>query len=227
MYDFARASLNYELNLGWPVYLSTKKKYHPEAIRRALFGDLPKVFDTEFKEKFEAAKIWYEHRLIDDMVACALKWNGGFAWAYCFEGVRLSSLSSQDVSKEPCDSARSRNAYPSESKYISRVTTNLSRQRRDMLNMHNKSRIYHRGRNVFIWCWFTTIPARPPPTTAAQISSRSYSPCVRTEQNLLFIRKKTEFSNVSTTRDCELENYTYKIKQTPVGKRKLQYPSVG
>ncbi|WP_120078259.1 NADP-dependent isocitrate dehydrogenase [Aurantiacibacter odishensis] len=79
--DFARASFNYGLDRGWPVYLSTKntimKKYDGR------FKDLfQEVFDTEgFKEKFEAADIGYEHRLIDDMVAAALKWNGKFVWA--------------------------------------------------------------------------------------------------------------------------------------------------
>jgi isocitrate dehydrogenase len=79
--DFARASFNYGLSLGWPVYLSTKntilKKY--DGRFKDLFAE---VFETEgFKEKFDAAKIWYEHRLIDDMVASALKWSGKFVWA--------------------------------------------------------------------------------------------------------------------------------------------------
>ena len=79
--DFARASLNYGLDLGWPVYLSTKntilKAY--DGRFKDLFQD---VFDTEgFKEKFAAADITYEHRLIDDMVASALKWSGKFVWA--------------------------------------------------------------------------------------------------------------------------------------------------
>ena len=79
--DFARSSLNYGLNLGWPVYLSTKntilKKYDGR------FKDLfEEVFEGEgFKEKFAAAGIVYEHRLIDDMVASALKWSGKFVWA--------------------------------------------------------------------------------------------------------------------------------------------------
>ncbi|MGC6516725.1 MAG: NADP-dependent isocitrate dehydrogenase [Candidatus Puniceispirillaceae bacterium] len=77
---FARACMNYGLDLGWPVYLSTKntimKKYDGR------FKDLfEEVFEAEFKEKFEAAGITYEHRLIDDMVACAMKWEGGFVWA--------------------------------------------------------------------------------------------------------------------------------------------------
>ena len=77
---FARSSLSYGLNRGWPVYLSTKntilKKYDGR------FKDLfQKVYDEEFKAKFEAAKLTYEHRLIDDMVAAALKWEGGFVWA--------------------------------------------------------------------------------------------------------------------------------------------------
>ncbi|PRY26556.1 isocitrate dehydrogenase (NADP) [Aliiruegeria haliotis] len=78
--DFARASFNYGLHMGWPVYLSTKntilKQYDGRFLE--LFQE---VFDAEFAQKFEDAKIWYEHRLIDDMVACAMKWNGGFVWA--------------------------------------------------------------------------------------------------------------------------------------------------
>ena len=77
---FARASLNYGLNLGWPVYLSTKntilKKYDGR------FKDLfEEIFQAEFKDKFAEKGITYEHRLIDDMVACAMKWEGGFVWA--------------------------------------------------------------------------------------------------------------------------------------------------
>jgi isocitrate dehydrogenase len=78
--DFARASMNYGLNLGWPVYLSTKntilKQYDGRFME--LFQE---VFDAEFADKFKKAGITYEHRLIDDMVACAMKWNGGFVWA--------------------------------------------------------------------------------------------------------------------------------------------------
>jgi isocitrate dehydrogenase len=78
--DFARASLNYGLNLGWPVYLSTKNTILKAYDGR--FKDLfQKVYEEEFAEKFKAAGIWYEHRLIDDMVACAMKWNGKFVWA--------------------------------------------------------------------------------------------------------------------------------------------------
>ena len=79
--DFARASLNYGLGLGWPVYLSTKNTILKAYDGR--FKDLfQEVFDTEgFKEKFAAAGIVYEHRLIDDMVASALKWSGKFVWA--------------------------------------------------------------------------------------------------------------------------------------------------
>ena len=79
--DFARASFNYGLNLGWPVYLSTKNTILKAYDGR--FKDLfQEVFDTEgFKEKFAEAKIIYEHRLIDDMVASALKWSGKFVWA--------------------------------------------------------------------------------------------------------------------------------------------------
>ena len=79
--DFARASLNYGLNLGWPVYLSTKNTILKAYDGR--FKDLfQEVFDNEgFKEKFAKAGIVYEHRLIDDMVASALKWSGKFVWA--------------------------------------------------------------------------------------------------------------------------------------------------
>ncbi|MDR9481519.1 MAG: NADP-dependent isocitrate dehydrogenase [Salibaculum sp.] len=78
--DFARASMNYALNMGWPLYLSTKntilKQYDGQFLQ--IFQE---TFDAEFKDRFDAAGIWYEHRLIDDMVACAMKWNGGFVWA--------------------------------------------------------------------------------------------------------------------------------------------------
>jgi isocitrate dehydrogenase len=78
--DFARASLNYGLNLGWPVYLSTKntilKQYDGQFM--LIFQ---KIFEEEFKQQFDEAGIWYEHRLIDDMVASAMKWSGGFVWA--------------------------------------------------------------------------------------------------------------------------------------------------
>ena len=80
IYDFARASLNYGLNLGWPVYLSTKNTILKAYDGR--FKDIfQEVFETEFKEAFDEAKIWYEHRLIDDMVASSLKWSGGYVWA--------------------------------------------------------------------------------------------------------------------------------------------------
>jgi isocitrate dehydrogenase len=78
--DFARASMRYGLDRGYPVYLSTKntimKKYDGR------FKDLfQEVFDAEFKADFEKAGITYEHRLIDDMVAAAMKWEGGYVWA--------------------------------------------------------------------------------------------------------------------------------------------------
>jgi isocitrate dehydrogenase len=77
---FARACMNYGLDLGWPVYLSTKNTILKAYDGR--FKDLfEEVYDTEFADKFRAAGITYEHRLIDDMVACALKWDGGFVWA--------------------------------------------------------------------------------------------------------------------------------------------------
>jgi isocitrate dehydrogenase len=78
--DFARASMNYGLKRGYPVYLSTKntilKKYDGR------FKDLfQEVFNKEFIDKFRAANLTYEHRLIDDMVASSLKWSGGYVWA--------------------------------------------------------------------------------------------------------------------------------------------------
>ncbi|MCC5987188.1 MAG: NADP-dependent isocitrate dehydrogenase [Pararhodobacter sp.] len=78
--DFARASMNYGLARGYPVYLSTKNTILKAYDGR--FKDLfQEVFDAEFAEKFEKAGITYEHRLIDDMVACAMKWSGGYVWA--------------------------------------------------------------------------------------------------------------------------------------------------
>ena len=78
--DFARASMNYALNLGWPLYLSTKntimKAY--DGRFKDLFED---VFEAEFRKDFDAKGIAYEHRLIDDMVASAMKWSGKFVWA--------------------------------------------------------------------------------------------------------------------------------------------------
>ena len=77
---FARACMNYGLDLGWPVYLSTKNTIMK--VYDGRFKDLfEEVFETEFKDKFAEAGITYEHRLIDDMVACAMKWDGGFVWA--------------------------------------------------------------------------------------------------------------------------------------------------
>jgi len=78
--DFARSSMNYGLMKGWPVYLSTKNTILKAYDGR--FKDLfQKVYDEEFADKFKAAGITYEHRLIDDMVASALKWSGGYVWA--------------------------------------------------------------------------------------------------------------------------------------------------
>jgi isocitrate dehydrogenase len=79
--DFARASMNYALDRGWPLYLSTKNTIIKAYDGR--FKDLfQEVFETEgFKEKFAAAGLEYQHRLIDDMVASALKWSGKFVWA--------------------------------------------------------------------------------------------------------------------------------------------------
>src|SRR6201986_5354859 len=78
--DFARASFAYGLNAKWPVYLSTKN-----TILKAYDGmfkdEFQRIYDEEFKEKFEAEGLTYEHRLIDDMVAACLKWEGGYVWA--------------------------------------------------------------------------------------------------------------------------------------------------
>ena len=80
IYGFARSCMNQALTKKWPLYLSTKN-----TILKAYDGRFKdvfhEVFTNEFKEKFEAAGITYEHRLIDDMVAAAMKWNGGFVWA--------------------------------------------------------------------------------------------------------------------------------------------------
>ncbi len=78
--DFARACMNYGLSRGYPVYLSTKNTILNAYDGR--FKDLfQEVFDQEFAEKFATAGLSYEHRLIDDMVAAALKWEGGYVWA--------------------------------------------------------------------------------------------------------------------------------------------------
>ncbi|VAV86696.1 Isocitrate dehydrogenase [NADP] [hydrothermal vent metagenome] len=78
--DFARACMNYGLSRKWPVYLSTKNTILKAYDGR--FKDLfEEIFNAEFADKFAAADITYEHRLIDDMVACAMKWNGEFVWA--------------------------------------------------------------------------------------------------------------------------------------------------
>jgi len=77
---FARACLNYGLDLGWSVYLSTKNTILKAYDGR--FKDLfQEIFDSEFRDRFEEQGLTYEHRLIDDMVAAALKWEGGFVWA--------------------------------------------------------------------------------------------------------------------------------------------------
>ncbi|HEY4199893.1 MAG TPA: NADP-dependent isocitrate dehydrogenase [Devosiaceae bacterium] len=78
--DFAYSSFNYALDRGVPCYLSTKNTILKTYDGR--FKDIfQEIYEAEFKEKFEAKKIWYEHRLIDDMVASALKWSGGYVWA--------------------------------------------------------------------------------------------------------------------------------------------------
>jgi isocitrate dehydrogenase len=77
---FARACMNYGLQRGWPVYLSTKNTILK--VYDGRFKDLfQEIFDREFAAKFKAKNITYEHRLIDDMVAAALKWNGNYVWA--------------------------------------------------------------------------------------------------------------------------------------------------
>jgi isocitrate dehydrogenase len=78
--DFARASMNFALHRGYPLYLSTKNTILKQYDGR--FMELfQKVFDDEFKAKFHEKGITYQHRLIDDMVASALKWSGGYVWA--------------------------------------------------------------------------------------------------------------------------------------------------
>ena len=78
--DFARSCMNYGLERNWPVYLSTKNTILKAYDGR--FKDLfEEVFKKEFIDKFKVANITYEHRLIDDMVACAMKWNGAYIWA--------------------------------------------------------------------------------------------------------------------------------------------------
>jgi isocitrate dehydrogenase len=78
--DFARASMNYSLDRGYPLYLSTKNTILKQYDGR--FMELfQQIFDAEFKAAFDKKKITYEHRLIDDMVAAAMKWSGGYVWA--------------------------------------------------------------------------------------------------------------------------------------------------
>jgi isocitrate dehydrogenase len=80
IYGFARSCMNRALDKGWPLYLSTKNTILKAYDGR--FKDIfQEVFDNEFKSQFDKAGITYEHRLIDDMVAAAMKWNGGFVWA--------------------------------------------------------------------------------------------------------------------------------------------------
>ena len=78
--EFARASLNYGLSRGYPVYLSTKNTIL-KAYDGRFMAIFQEIFDAEFKAEFETKKITYEHRLIDDMVASAMKWTGGYVWA--------------------------------------------------------------------------------------------------------------------------------------------------
>ena len=80
IYGFARSCMNRALSKGWPLYLSTKNTIMK--VYDGRFKDIfQEVYDNEFKEKFKVAGITYEHRLIDDMVAAAMKWSGGFVWA--------------------------------------------------------------------------------------------------------------------------------------------------
>ena len=80
IYGFARSCMNRALDKEWPLYLSTKNTILKAYDGR--FKDIfQEVFENEFEEKFKSKKITYEHRLIDDMVAAAMKWNGGFVWA--------------------------------------------------------------------------------------------------------------------------------------------------
>ena len=80
IYGFARSCMNRALDKGWPLYFSTKNTIMKAYDGR--FKDIfQEVFDNEFVDKFKAAGLTYEHRLIDDMVAAAMKWNGGFVWA--------------------------------------------------------------------------------------------------------------------------------------------------
>ena len=86
--DFARACMNYGLNRRWPVFLSTKntilKKYDGR------FKDIfQEIYENEFIDKFKERGITYEHRLIDDMVACAMKWNGNYIWAVSYTHLTL------------------------------------------------------------------------------------------------------------------------------------------
>jgi isocitrate dehydrogenase len=104
--DFARASFNYGLNLKWPVYLSTKNTILKAYDGR--FKDLfQEVFESEFKDKFKEAGIVYEHRLIDDMVASALKWHGEFdgtpevkRFAEALEKVCVDTVEAGDMTKD-------------------------------------------------------------------------------------------------------------------------------
>jgi isocitrate dehydrogenase len=78
--DFARSSFNYGLSRNYPVYMSTKNTIL-KAYDGAFKDAFQEVFDSEYRDKFEAAGLTYEHRLIDDMVAAAMKWEGGYVWA--------------------------------------------------------------------------------------------------------------------------------------------------
>ena len=91
MKDFARACLNYGILRKWPVYLSTKNTILKAYDGR--FKDLfQEVYEKEFKSKFNEIGITYEHRLIDDMVACAMKWSGKYVWACKIKNLMFDCL---------------------------------------------------------------------------------------------------------------------------------------
>jgi len=80
IYDFARACFNYGISVEWPVYLSTKNTILKQYDGRFM-EIFQEVYENEFEEKYKEMGIYYQHRLIDDMVACAMKWSGKFVWA--------------------------------------------------------------------------------------------------------------------------------------------------
>src|SRR3546814_5112590 len=102
IYGFARACFNYALNRNYPLYLSTKN-----TILKAYDGRFKDVFEEvyqgEFKSQFDAAGLSYEHRLIDDLVAQVLKWNGGIVWAAKnYDGDVQSDTVAPEIGQAPC-----------------------------------------------------------------------------------------------------------------------------